>query len=644
MPVNPIKRRDLYILLLILVIAAILRFGEPGITEFFHDEAMLSMLAQDMAVGKSFPLEGILASVGIPNPPTSVYVMWLPYMLSSDPLFATMFIAALNVGGVGLLWWIAHRYFGRTIALVAGLTYALNPWAVLYSRKIWAQDFHTPFVLAALLLGTYGFWEGKRWAQVLCLPLLLFALQIHFAAWALLPLYFLLLWQGRKNVSWRAIALSIGLSALVLLPYVIGLSQTLQQDPERLADVLRRSGASQGLSLSSDATVHTWRLASGLGLETWVTPQQQADLLAKVPIPSLLWVLIGGAAMIGAGISIYSVRDINPYTLVIFWAALPLIIFTPTWTDIYPHYFIGSIPALALLTGIGLAWVLERLPRKSAGRTILLGGFAMIVLTQGLWWRGLLRYLDTTSTPFGFTTPLHYLLVVRGQLAKFDDVLIVSDGMDWRFDKEAARWPVLLRDTGRCVRTIKGDGYAVFPSGPFAVAIAPNAPPNPVNNLYLTDSPLTYPDRPGDGGYQIHSFEQASNWTEPPMQFIELTQFDMGIRLIGYHVAQNRMYLEWQLPDANTELDYQYFGHFLDANGERLGQQDAVFWQGRHWCAGDRLITWTDISLPQDVVTLRVGLYRLGTGRDEGQYFSANVLDSAGNPAGQWVDIPLITN
>ncbi|MEO8608446.1 MAG: glycosyltransferase family 39 protein, partial [Chloroflexota bacterium] len=137
--VNALQRRDWLVLVTVLIIAALLRLGEPGIVEFKHDEAMLSLMAQDMVSGKGIPFTGIPSSVGVPNPPISVYLLALPYALSSNPLFATMFIAALNVLGVGLLWWIAHRYIGRTAAILAALIYAVNPWAILYSRKIWAQ-------------------------------------------------------------------------------------------------------------------------------------------------------------------------------------------------------------------------------------------------------------------------------------------------------------------------------------------------------------------------------------------------------------------------------------------------------------------------------------------------------------------------
>src|SRR5688500_7478994 len=119
--INRVTRRDCIVLVLILFVAALMRFSQPGIVEFFHDDAMLSTLAQEMTAGERFPVTGINSSVGIPNPPPSVYVIALPFAINSNPMFAIYFVMMLNVFGVSLLWLMAHRYFGRTVALVAGL-------------------------------------------------------------------------------------------------------------------------------------------------------------------------------------------------------------------------------------------------------------------------------------------------------------------------------------------------------------------------------------------------------------------------------------------------------------------------------------------------------------------------------------------
>lgn len=648
-----ITRRDLIILLLIIFTATLMRFGAPGVSDFFHDDAMVSSMAQDMVDGEIFPLTGILSSVGIPNPPTSIYVMALPYSVSNHPQVAILFIMLLNVITVGLLWVFAHRYFGRTVGLVAGLAYALNPWAILYSRKIWAQDYHTPFILFGLMLAFYGFWERSddsrslwnnryTWAQILALPVLLFGMQIHFAGWALLPIYGLILWMGRQRIDWRAVIISLLLGALVMMPYAIGLKQTLDKDPTRISDTLARSEASEGLSLTTDPLVSIAYLTTGTGVETWVAPDQTGDLLKQVPPLTPLWMLLGFATLMGIP-ALWTIQNRPLRVVLLMWVIFPVIVFTPSWTPVYPHYFVTSIPALMILIGVGLYWLTERLPMRRHSHTVALSFLTIILLTQGLWWRGLIRYLDETEIAYpGFTTPLHYLDDVRESLTQYDDVVVISHGMSWLLHHESVVWPVMLEDSVQCVRTITSEEYAVFPDGPFAILVAPDAPPGlSRDTLYQTPNLDKYPTRDGGGEYEIHSFQQPPKWDETPIIELEPVIFEGGVQLTGYYLEQDRLVLQWQLPSPQPGLDYQYSGQFLDANGERLGQQDRVFWHGRHWCAGDTLITWTSINLPENTETLRVSLYTLGTGRTAGQYFSANILDELGNPAGQWTDIAL---
>ncbi len=648
--ITAFTKRDGLWLLLILLVASVLRFGEPGIVEYFHDDAMVTTLAQEMVAGERFPVTGIISSTGIPNPPTSIYVMAIPFALSSQPMVAVLFIMGLNVLGVGLLWGLSHRYFGRIIGLVAGLAYGVSPWAVFYSRKIWAQDFHTPFILLGLWLGIYGFWkastraEAEGWsrhhiAQMLCLPILLFGMQIHFAAWALLPLYLLLLWQGRDHVSWRALGLSLLLSVLVMMPYAIGLQQTLEQDPNRISDAASRSSEG-GLSIAIEAWEDTFNNATGLGLETWVAPDQIESIQQTIPRLDLAWWVLGGLAVLGG---IWLIHKRHRFVgLILLWALLPSVLLTPTWTEVFPHYFVASIPAVMVLIGLGFTWLREVVPKANLIRPILVVGLVLIWLSQVIWWRGLLSYLNTTEVSYpGFTTPLHYLESIRDELLQYEDIVVVSHGMAWNLHHEVAVWETLLAGEFECVRTLQGDGYAVFPEHEFAVMIAPDAPENAIDNLYIKDEPSLFPVREDGGEYRIYTFESAPEWDGETIQSIEPVLFDNGVRLIGYGLSENRVVLQWRLPAEAKGLDYQYTSQLLTADGEREGQYDAPFWHGRHWCADDVLLTWGNVNIPEEATTLRVGMYILGTGKDAGQYFSADVLDVMGNATGQFVDIDL---
>lgn len=666
MRIHAIRHIDWLIMTFILLTAAFLRFWESDIVEFFHDDAMLATLAQEIVTGDQWHWTGIISSTGIPNSPMSVYVLLPAFVLSLHPRLAICFIMLWNVVGVALLWKITQRYFGRWAAFFAGMTYAVSPWAVLYSRKLWAQEYHTPFILFGLLMGLYGFLEAPEksehnhwltrheWAQVLCLPLLLIGMQIHFAAWALLPLYFVLLWIGRKRISRRALFLSAVLCGLVMLPFGIGLSQTLQADPTRITDAAARSDIQTGLSFSAKSIQSIFYLITGSGMETWIAPKQTEALLTQAPSPPL-WLILIICLMMG----IFAVWRKHGYRITLFlllWAFLPPLALVPNWTPVYPHYFIACIPAYMLLIGIGANRIIQFLSGQpsatpdNAGRTypvptshvILIMSFMVFMggiwLTQIVWWRGALDYIATHQIEYpGFTTPLRYLNPIYDTLKAENDVIVLSSGMAWNLNHESVVWSVLLRGDVACVRTLTGDGYAVLPQNDFAVLVAPNAPENPVNNFYVHDDSLHFPERPGGDEYVLYRWQSAPKWIET-ITPINTVHFDNGVQLIGYALSADKITLGWQLPDGKRGHNYQYSIQIFDASDNRVAQQDKVFWQGEHWCAGDTLFTWTALSVPENAAILQVGMYQLA---GSGQYLNANILDAAGAPAGYFARIAL---
>jgi hypothetical protein len=643
----PIKRRDWFLLIIVLFVAGLMRFGQADVVEYFHDDGMLATLAQEIINGEQWHWTGIISSVGIPNPPMSIYVLLPAFAINTDPFFVILAIMAWNTVGVGILWWIAQRYFGRTTALIASVAYALSPWAIFYSRKLWAQDYHTPFILLAIALGLYGFAEQQhsrwqKWAQIAVMPVLLIGMQIHFAAWFLLPVYLVLLYMGRSNWQWRTLFVSGIFSLLVLLPYGVGLANTLQSDPTRIGDAIGRSEATETLVVQGDALTYWAYLTTGLGVETWVTPDDSHAMLEQVPPFNLWWLML---ILVINGIIVVLLRP--PYRrffgLLMAWGFLPFVVFLLNWTPTYPHYFVASIPAMMLLVGIGTGWVARIVPLQPNGRVIILTAFAVIVVSQGWWWRGAVRYLEQTHIDYpGFTTPLSYLLPIRDALSDVDDVVVVAQGMAWDRHHEAVIWDTLIYQPETCVRTLQSDGYAVQPDGAFAVLVAPNASQDAVRGYYTQGAPdIVFPERQGGGDYRLYRFEQAPTWQDNFVALDTVGQFANGVQLLGYHYEQDLLTLRWRLPDGIRGENYQYSAQFFSEDGQRLAQADRVFWQGQHWCEGDVLLTWVNLPIEQTAETLFVSLYTLGTGAQTGQFFNVDVLDITGNTLGQAVEIPL---
>jgi hypothetical protein len=196
--------------------------------EYKTDEAyMVERLA---AVGGSepWPWLGIASGVHVRNPGMSVWVFLLLGKLSgatpADPVPLARAVALLNLAALGLLVWFASRWVTakeREPWLWAAALAAVNPFGVLYHRKIWAQSV-LPFFSMLFLMAWWR--RGRPWGAFFwglvgaCLG------QIHmsgfffaaaFAAWALL--------FDRRGARWSAWLGGSLVGALPLVPWLVHL-------------------------------------------------------------------------------------------------------------------------------------------------------------------------------------------------------------------------------------------------------------------------------------------------------------------------------------------------------------------------------------------------------------------------------------
>ncbi len=628
---NPIQRRDWLILALIVLVAAITRMGDLGrVADYGYDQATLSTLALDFVSGKGVPVVGVESSAGVPNSPVTAYALALPFTLTDNPQLVSLAIAAFNVLGVGLLWLIAHRYFSPRAAWIAGLAYALHPHAIFYSRSIWAQDYHTPILLIGLLLALDGFLERHRWTQLLALPVLVIGMQIHYAAWVMLLPFVWIVWRGRRQLAWPALIGSVVIAALTLVPFALGLAASPSGGASAMIAHL------SDLTLRNKALLYMARLATGLG-GPWVGSELVGEYAVVLAVPTViaaLWLIVGGLVIVGL---LTTWRRFGGFrsVLLALWAVIPFLIFVPNWTGVYPHYFVPMLPALSLLVGVGADGLIAALPKPA--RVPVAAAIVAVLLTQGATFLLFLHEADTTNTPL-YPTPIHYLLDVRDALRGERDV-VISGGVSKSSGYDI--WHALLYRSATCVRelVIASGGIALFPAHPFAVISPPGALAPAAGDLYDAAPARTIALRPGEGDYTIRHFDAAPDWTHWNNGRILETypvEFDNGVTLGGFRVEDNTVSLLWTLPAA-ADHDYQYFVHFLDAAGEKVGQQDASFYPSNYWCVGDRVITWIHTQIPADTTTLRVGLYA----REGDQFINADVVDHTRNSSGPWAEISL---
>jgi 4-amino-4-deoxy-L-arabinose transferase-like glycosyltransferase len=611
------------VLLLIVAIAILLRLGLPHVAEFKQDEANLSRLAIDMAAGRTFPLLGIDSSVGIRNAPVSVYILAIPYRLSSDPLLAGQFVAWLNVLAVLLSYAFTRRYWGPTAAIIAALLYAASPWAAFYSRKLWAQDLLPFFVLLVVWAGSLAFLEGKRWAQWLHLPLLAITGQIHYATFTLIPITgYLLFLAWRQGKLSRAFWGGVFLALLTVIPYAVGFVQG--QLWANLGGLSSQPNAD--LSPINPTFALLGQMVAGLDLETVIVgaPGSLPDPplavvvgngLAFAVILAFAYAFVQTAQIVRKG------RRANPLLLILLlWLLGVPLAFWPTWTKFYTHYLIATLPAAFILLGVVVGPMIQawqaQLPSRLGKRILLALAAALLALPSAVGVTTLLNGLHFADwqapADAAFGLPLGRYMPLRQKILdqKPDQVLAQMDGQFVGFNPQASIWDLLLADVP-LVRFLE-PGIRVYPTDAGkTLLLAGGCTGN--DDYVLRQLPNGQPDY----CYRLTLYDPASADFSQFSPYTGPAYYANGLRILATHWDTNSACLEvlYQPSQAAAGPKNDFFNvavKFIDAAGVQVAEADSTFWNGRYWRAGDRIVRQFCLPdrQPASIITaVRLGLY-----------------------------------
>ncbi len=619
--------RSRWLLLALLALAALLRLGWPGLTEFKADEARLFTLALDLAEFKAFPLRGIGSSVGIPNFPLSVWLFALPLFVWRHPYAATLFVGALNTAAVYVCYRLVRRYWSETAALVASLFFAASPWAVIYSRKIWAQDLLPLFVLAYIGSALAAFVEGRRWFLLMHFVALALIVQIHLSGLAFIPLTLLLLlifWR-RTRAALQESALGVIAAVLTAAPFGLWLLTHANEGGLALAtDLFSRPAV-----ISLDSLRFAWLLLGGFDIHSLAGPAAFRDYLNSVPNIDLLRWLWGLLALGGLGVAL---RRRQPADLILcLWLIVPILFFIRHSTPVFPHYFIITLPAGCILAGIVVQWLsdcftakTQRAQRENWKLGFGISGFwkLLIVISaaaQAGAWLALLFFVARVDTPGGFGAPLGALLDVADTaqnayaVGGAPEVLIVGEGDDPAIHEFPAVMEALLRNTPH--RFVNGN-EAALASAQGAVVVV-QSPTLKAFDWYQRCVVWGSCIQLGAGQRGMTVLRLPA---DTPMKidhpFPEPRTLANGVELLGW-AAETEWTVFWRVGYVPAAADYHFFNHSTNA------QADGVGYPARYWRDGDRVISFFDLRPTGPV---RVGMYEYPA------VTNVPVLDAAGNP------------
>jgi hypothetical protein len=657
---RPMRRADWLALSLILLLAAGLRLTRLGLIEFKYDEATTARTALAIAREGRLPALGMVSSQGPRNPALMSYLLAPPFALSRDPRWAAGWLALWGVAAVGLTYWLGRAYFGRGVAVLAALLFAASPWAVLHSRKIWAQNVPlvTLLFIAALLAWVV---RQRRWALTAAWAAAAALVGLHLGGLAFVAILGVVTLLFIRRVRPLPLAAGLGLALLFLGPYLLYDARHGWPNLHAFA-AMRTLPATLDLQAASMAGLAAggYRLESLAGaryaeFRAALPPLQWLDVLQIV----LMWIALAWMAW---RVAREALRRRGRLTaggsarlVLLCWFGLPVLLLLRHSVAIFPHTLSLLYPvqhlAVAVLVADGAACSRARWGRRPA-RAVFGVGLALALLIAG--WQAvalesLLTFVDRHDTPGGYGAPVKdtLALVRRAQVLSEEvggaEIIAVLAGADPRTDGAAAVFDVLLGPQGRLA---DGRAALVFPAGAAVYLVEPGLPT--AAEFLLAQAHEAQPPLPArTGSADQYRFYVYGPLDAPPAAEAAgtATRWAAGVRLL--HTGWTGRpepggSLRWilnlrveALPPPGS--DFHWFNHLLDAAGEKRGQLDGPGFPATSWRLGDRLVLWFDIPISADAplppYTIRSGMYAYP------EIVNVPLLDEAGNPAGEFIEV-----
>ncbi len=212
------------------VLGALLRLSYPADIEYKHDERWMFEKTQEVAEGEAWPATGMPSSQGVVNPGLSVWSFIVLQKLSGarTPIGLARAVQVVNILAILILFLFIAVGIpqGERLGWLWGAALVcVNPLAVVFHRKIWAQSL-LPLLAIVFLI---GWWYRKRhWSGAFVWGVAGALLgQIHMAGFFLVAAvvaWTILFDPERRAVPWIAWAVGTVLGSLGLIPWLRELS------------------------------------------------------------------------------------------------------------------------------------------------------------------------------------------------------------------------------------------------------------------------------------------------------------------------------------------------------------------------------------------------------------------------------------
>ncbi len=647
--INSKKKRDvvvIFALLLLIGAGTFLRFYQLGYSPIWGDQSILYGIALDWVNVGKFPMAANKASAGAMNPPFVEYLLALPLFMQKTVMSPLWFQAILGVMALPILVVTGVKVFKRPfLPLIATFLFALNPWAIHYSRLIWNPSL-IPFFTTLLFASVLLYLQSKR-------PLFLISsfiwlaiiTQLHLSALVLLPvllLIALIFWRRFWRGSWRQTAwpilLGIALFLLLYTPYL------RYESGHNFADLRALSALLSGAELSGEThiketTVNAasllilFELAAGDNYLIQQTGEWQ-NSVPKLPyftpltrgiiVIALLYTLI---APIGYWYRHQPHQKLPDYEMGLLvtavWSLIPILLYLRHSHYLQNYFFLYLLPATAFAIAAVFDLLLT-LTKKASHRPLRYLWTSLLLLPLlgwGVWQFGMmvtgLKLADEMDIS-GNHTAVHLqeaVVTLRRIQAENPScsITLFSEGIDRNASPVGLLEPFLYPSDVRLA--VQGRGF-LMPDGCTIYFISVETD-DVARGLLDANGRLLQTIPTPHANWEIYYVDGRSySQQQPP----PLARWENGLALHTVETPSPMhagkpypLILTWHITtEQRTLADYHFFIHLLNDAGELIAQDDTGIVHPVYWREGDYMTAQFWLHPPADLpaaYSLHAGLY-----------------------------------
>ncbi|MCL4459496.1 MAG: glycosyltransferase family 39 protein [Chloroflexi bacterium] len=674
-PIGPLRegwglRFELLLVGLTLALATYLRLAYLDFGQFRPDDANLWEIARNAFDQHRLLDRGMVSSIGVPNGPFQAYLLMLAMPFTSRLIGPYIVVALLNVLAVAACWGFTRAYFGRGIALIAALLFAVNPWAVVFSRRLLGNDMMPLFTVLLVWSLCDLITKGRRRDGVLPFLWLAILTQVYVVALVHLVTAAVGFALGLSRVPKRWFLGGVALFALLATPYLFGavlpnlgnLRNVTEPSPGTLAYLSSR--------VDLDSLRAAFLIVGNEGYQAYANQGGQV-LDATRGVPDAFSLFARFLMALGIFFSLTRViglskrrefRAAAPYLLSLLTIFLPVMFLVDHASPVYPNYLLAGYPMQFLMMGIGVAEVYKRL-RSLLSPLLPLGlvtALAALVVIQLLLARVFFQVIPEYWVKSDYGLPLAYaenVLTLTQRMIKerqLERVYVAGAG-----ERDVIVYQLLRHNLKNVFHFSTADTFVVPREGSGPVMYLVSERESPGAKVLWSNFPrseIASLEMPGSGVEFSFFRIDAKDMPKALQPLVQKSTaadfaFEKVVRLNTFSVERDlqpgttsTIALLWTAPGDATSKRYNISIHLIDSEYVVYEGRDMPFYFSSQWCQGDHIVTWITMSLPLDLTPRAywwlIKVYRTTSLTD---FRNLLVTDATGNPLGDGVRLgPLL--